>query len=321
MRLATAILFFTVIALCGFAHAQIYPTKPVRVINPYPPGGAADIIARQITQKLSQALGTQFIVDNRSGAGGAIGSEMVARAVPDGHTLLFGLSGAMSINPHILAKSPYDPLRDFSYIILAAYTPMVLVVNPGVPAKTVKELIAFAKMAPRPVRFASNGLGTLSHITGELFAQRAAISMVHIPYKGAAPAVIDTLSGDTSVLFAGFPSISAQVRAGKLRALAVTSGKRMPVFPDLPTVAEDALPGFESNQWWGIYGPTGLSATVIGTLNSELNKILQAADIQERLAADGASPGGGSPDDLATYLQRDYEQWGRVIKAAGIKGE
>ncbi len=320
-RCSAAVFFCIIMLQCGAAYAQTYPAKPVRVVVPFPPGGAADIVARQITQKLSQALGTQFIVDNRAGAGGAIGSEIVAHAAPDGYTLLFGSSSAMSINPHIGAKSPYDPLRDFTCVILAGYAPNVLVIHPGLPVKTVKELIAFARSATRPLRYASNGVGTLSHLTGELFVQQAGVKMVHVPYKGAAPAVIDTMSGDTSLLFAAYPSIAAQAKSGKLRALAVTSAKRMELFPELPTVAEDALPGFESNQWWGFYGPAGMPAVVVAKLNAELSKILQTADIKERLAADGAQPGGGTPEDLAAFLRRDYEQWGKVIKAAGIKGE
>ncbi len=300
---------------------QAYPAKPVRVVVPFPPGGAADIVARQVTHNLSAALATQFIVDNRAGAGGAIGTENVARAVPDGYTLLFGSSSAMSINPHIGAKSPYDPLRNFSYVILVGYAPNVLVVHPSVPARSVKGLIALAQSKPGALNFASNGVGTLSHLTGELFMQRAGISMVHVPYKGAAPAVIDTIAGNVSVLFAAYPSISAQQRVGKLRALAVTSAKRMELAPELPTVAEAALPGFESNQWWGIYGPAGMPAAVAGKLNAELNKVLHAADIRKRLAADGAQPAGGTPDDLATYLRQDYEKWGKVIKAARIAGE
>ncbi|HSN38821.1 MAG TPA: tripartite tricarboxylate transporter substrate-binding protein, partial [Burkholderiales bacterium] len=213
------------------------------------------------------------------------------------------------------------PLRNFSYVILVGFAPNVLVVHPSVPAKSVKGLIALAKGKPGALNFASNGVGTLSHLTGELFMQRAGIKMVHVPYKGAAPAVIDTIAGNVSVLFAAYPSISAQQRAGKLRALAVTSAKRMELAPELPTVAEAALPGFESNQWWGIYGPAGMPAAVVGKLNAELNKVLHGADIKKRLAADGAQPAGGTPDDLAAYLRQDYEKWGKVIKAAGITGE
>jgi len=322
MKLNSALLVLSgAVLVPSLAAAQAYPAKPVRVVVPFPPGGAADIVARQVTQNLSVALGTQFIVDNRAGAGGAIGTENVARAAPDGYTLLFGSSSAMSINPHIGAKSPYDPLRNFSYIILVGYAPNVLVVHPSVPAKSVKGLIALATGKPGALNFASNGVGTLSHLTGELFLQRAGIKMVHVPYKGAAPAVIDTIAGNVSVLFAAYPSVSAQQRAGKLRALAVTSAKRMELVPELPTVAEAALPGFESNQWWGIYGPAGMPAAVVGKLNAELNKVLHAADIKTRLAADGAQPAGGTADDLANYLRQDYERWGKVIKAAGIGGE
>jgi len=324
-----------VLALCAFAMAgapalgqttstgsgQAYPEKPVRVIVPFPPGGAADIIARHVTQKLSEALGTQFIVDNRGGAGGAIGTDNVARATPDGYTLLFGSSSAMSINPHIGAKPPYDPLRSFTPVILVGHAPNVLVVHPSVPARSVKDLIAVAKARPGALNFASNGAGTLSHLTGELFMQRAGIKMLHVPYKGAAPAVIDTVAGNVSILFAAYPSVSGQARAGKLRALAVTSAKRVEIAPQLPTVAEAALPGFESSQWWGLYGPAGVAAGIVTRLNTELNNIFRMSDVKKRLAADGAEPAGGTPNDLAVYLRNDYEKWGKVVRAAGIRGE
>jgi len=301
--------------------AQDYPVKPVRAIVPFPPGGAADIIARHTSQKLSEAFGTQFIVDNRGGAGGAIGTEFVARAVPDGYTLLKASSSTMSINPHFAAKQTYDPHTSFTPIILIGYAPNVLVAHPSVPAKTVKELIALAKAKPESLSFASNGSGTLSHLTGELFMQRAGIKLLHVPYKGAAPAVIDTVSGQTTLLFAAYPSITTQVKAGRLKALAVTSAKRIEIAPQLPTVAEAALPGFESNQWWGFYGPAGLPPAIVTRLNAEMNKILRTPDIKQRFAADGAEPGGGTPAELAAYLKADYERWGKVVKTAGIKPE
>ncbi len=220
-------LLAVMVACSGGAYAQNYPEKPVRVVVPFPPGGAADIIARHVTQKLSVAFGTQFIVDNRSGAGGAMGTEAVARASPDGYTLLMASSSTMAINPHIAAKAAYDPLIGFTPIILIGYAPNVLVVHPSVPAKTVKELISIAKARPGALAYASNGTGTLSHLTGELFVQRAVIQLLHVPYKGAAPAVIDTMAGQVSLLFAAYPSIAGQERAGKLRALAVTSAKRV----------------------------------------------------------------------------------------------
>lgn len=303
------------------AAAQGYPEKPVRVIVPYPAGGAADIVARQVIQGLSANFGTQFIVDNRAGAGGAIGAETVARSAPDGQTLLFASSSALSIAPHLGAKTSYDVLRDFAPIALIGYAPNVLVIHPSIPAKSVKDLIAVAKSKPGALNYASNGAGTLSHLTGELFMQRAGIKMVHIPYKGAAPATIDTMAGNVSLLFAAYPSVSAQARTGRLRALAVTSAKRVEIAPDLPTVAEAALPGFESSQWWGLYGPAGLAAPIVNRLNAEANKVLKTPDVKKRLAADGADPAGGTPQQLATYHRADYEKWAKVVKAAGIKPE
>jgi tripartite-type tricarboxylate transporter receptor subunit TctC len=303
------------------ASAQSYPEKPVRVIVPFPPGGAADIVARQVIQGLSAGFGTQFIVDNRAGAGGAIGAETVAKAAPDGYTLLFASSSALSINPHI-SKVSYDALRDFAPIALIGFAPNVLVIHPSVPAKSVKDLIAVAKSRPGALNFGSNGTGTLSHLTGELFMQRAGIKMVHIPYKGASPATIDTIAGNVSVLFAAYPSVSAQEKAGRLRALAVTSAKRVEIAPNLPTVAEAALPGFESSQWWGLYGPAGLQAPIVNRVNAEANKVLKNADLKKRLAADGAEPAGaGTPQQLAAYHRADFEKWAKVVKAAGIKAE
>lgn len=309
------------LAGASIAAAQTYPDKPVRVVVPFPPGGAADIVARHVTARLTEALGQQFIVDNRAGAGGAIGTEYVARATPDGYTMLMASSSTMSINPHIGARSPYDPNRSFAPVVLIGYAPNVLVVHPSVPARTVKELIALARTKPESLSFASNGTGTLSHLTGELFMQQAKVKLLHVPYKGAAPAVIDTVAGQVSLLFAAYPSIAGQERAGKLRAMAVTSLKRIDIAPQLPTVAEAALPGFESNQWWGFYGPAGLAPAIVERLNAVSNKILQTADMKKRLAHDGAEPGSGTPAQLASYLKADYDKWGKVVAAANIKGE
>jgi tripartite-type tricarboxylate transporter receptor subunit TctC len=303
------------------ASAQTYPEKPVRVVVPFPAGGAADIVARQIAQGISANLRAQFIVDNRAGAGGAIGADIVTRAVPDGYTLLFASSSALSINPHLGGKLPYDALRDFTAIVLVGYAPNVLVIHPSVPAKSVKDLIAVARAKPGALNFASNGPGTLSHLTGELFNLRAGVKMVHIPYKGAAPAVIDTMAGNVSVLFAAFPSVTGQVRAAKLRALAVTSAKRAEIAPELPTVAEAALPGFESTQWWGLYGPAGLPTPIVNRLNTEANTVLKTNDVRKRLAADGAEAAGGTPQQLASYHKADYEKWAKVVMAGDIKGE
>lgn len=313
--------FFAAIVFAGSAYAQGYPEKAVRVVVPFPAGGAADIVARQVMQGLSASFGNQFIVDNRAGAGGAIGADNVARAAPDGYTLLFASSSALSINPHTMAKTPYDALRDFTPIVLIGYAPNVLVVHPSLPARNVKELIAVARARPGALNFASNGAGTLSHLTGELFMQRANVRMVHVPYKGAAPAVIDTMAGNVSVLFAAYPSVSSQERNGRLRALAVTGAKRAQIAPNLPTVAEAGLAGFESTQWWGFYGPAGLPAAVVTRLNAETNKVLKTSDVVKRLAADGADAAGGTPVELASYHKADFERWGKVVKAAAIKPE
>ena len=316
-----AILGLSALLLSAAAFPQTYPEKPVRVVVPFPAGGAADIVARQVAQGLATNLGGQFVVDNRAGAGGAIGAELVARAQPDGYVLLFASSSAISIAPHISVKVPYDALRDFTPIVLIAFAPNVLVVHPSLPARSAKELIAIAKAKPGALNFASNGSGTLSHLTGELFMQRAGIKMVHVPYKGAAPAVVDTMAGNVTVLFAAYPSVAAQARAGKLRALAVTSAKRAEIAPELPTIAEAALPGFESTQWWGLYGPAGLPVAIVNRLSAETNKVLKTADVRKRLAADGAEAAGGTPAQLAAFHKADFEKWAKVVKAAGVKPE
>jgi len=300
------------------AHAQGYPDKAVRVIVPFPAGGAADIVARHFTTRLSPLIGQQIIVDNRGGAGGIIGGEVAARATADGYTLLFASSSVLSINPHLGAKAPYDVLKSFTPIVKIGDAPNVLTVHPSVPAKTVRDLIAIARAKPEALAYASNGAGTLSHLTGELFAQRAGVKMLHVPYKGGAPAVIDTVAGNVSVLFAAFPTVSGQMRAGRLKALAVTSAKRIAVAPELPTVA-DTIKGFESSQWWGLYGPAGLPAAVVEKLNAAGNKVLATDDIKKALALDGAEPSGGTPAALAAYHKADYEKWGAVISKAGIK--
>lgn len=302
--------------------AQVpYPAKPVRVVVPFPPGGAADIVGRQVAQKLTDAFGAQFIVDNRAGAGGAIGAEYVSRAVPDGYTLLQSSASFMSINPHMNTKLQYHPLTSFSPVILIGHAPNVLAAHPSLPVKSVKDLIGLARARPDALSFASSGTGTILHLTGEWFMQRANIRMLHVPYKGAAPAVIDTLAGHVTMLFAAYPSIAAQARAGKLNALAITSLTRLEIAPHLPTMAEAALPGFESNQWWGISGPAGMPAAIVARLNAEFDRILHGADIKQRFAADGAEPDGGTANDFAVYLKNDYGKWGKVIKTAGIKGE
>jgi tripartite-type tricarboxylate transporter receptor subunit TctC len=302
----------------GWVAAQSYPAKPVRIIVPFPAGGGTDLMARTMGDKIGAVLGQPFLVDNRSGAGGALGTELAAKAAPDGYTLLVNSSSALVIGPNLMQKSPYDPLRDLTPVILIGSAPNVLVVHPSVPAKTVKELIALTKQRPGELNYASNGAGTLSHLTGELFKLRAGIEMVHVPYKGGPPAVTDTMAGNVSLLFAAFPTLSAQIRSGRLRALAVTSAKRAAIAPELPTVAE-TLPGFDSSQWWGMFGPAGMPPGVVSRLNAEMQKALALADVKKRLAADAAEPIGGSAADCAQFLRADFDKWRKVINDAGAR--
>jgi tripartite-type tricarboxylate transporter receptor subunit TctC len=318
--LAAAVPTAAVFETASAQTRDAYPERPVRLVVPFPPGGAIDIMARQTAQKLGEALEAQFIVDNRSGAGGAIGTENVARSAPDGYSLLFASTSPMSINPHI-NKVAYDPIASFTSIAMVASSPQLLVVPPSLPARSVRELIAMAKARPGALSFGSSGVGTIIHVTTEMFAERAGIKLLHVPYKGAAPAVVDTISGQVTMLFAAYSSVSSQVRAGKLRALAITSHERLPLAPEIPTVAESGLPGFESNQWWALAGPAGLPGGVVNRLNTELNKILKTAEVRKRFAADGAQAVGGTPQALAAYIRNDYDKWGAVIRTVGIKAE
>ena len=321
MQSRAALLAALALTVQAVAAAQAYPEKPVRVVVPATAGGALDVVARQLMQKLGESLNAQFIVDNRGGAAGAIGAENVARAAADGYTLMFASSSVLAINPTLGAKTTYDILRNFAPIILVGYAPNVLAVHPSLPARTVKELIAIAKAKPGTLAFGSNGAGTLSHLTAALFMQQARIEMLHVPYKSAAPAVIAAAAGEVPVIFSAYPSVSTQIQAGKLRGLAVTSAKRIAAAPALPTIAEAALPGFESTQWWGFYAPAGTPADIVSRLNREMNLILATADTRKRLAAEGAEPAGGSPADLGAYHRADYERWEKVIRAAGIKAD
>ena len=323
---AIALCALTFAAVPAFAQTastssgQAYPLKSVRVIAPFPPSGGTDLFARAIAQKLGAVFGQQVIVDNRSGAGGMIGSEMVARAAPDGYTLLVTSSSTLSIAPHLTRKPLYDPLRDFSPVIIIASAPNLLVVHPSLPARTVRQLIDLARARPGELNYGSNGSGTLSHLTGELFKLHSGTNLAHIPYKGGPPAVIDLVAGQVSVLFTAIPTVIAQVRAGRLRGIAVTGLKRVDAVKELPTVAE-TLPGFESSQWWGMLAPPATSPEIVDRLNGEVARILGDAEVKARFANEGADSIGGSPREFAAYLKADYEKWGKVVKEAGIRPE
>jgi tripartite-type tricarboxylate transporter receptor subunit TctC len=309
------------LAASAGASAQGYPNKPVHVVTPFPPGGAADVVLRLVTQRLTESFKTTFVVDNKAGAGGAIGTEYVARAAPDGYTLLLTSSSTMSINPHLGPKSPYDPFTDFTPVVFIGYSPNVLVVTASAPIKSVSDLIAAAKASPGKYNFGSNGIGTLSHLTGELFKQSAGINLLHVPYKGAAPAVADTAGGQVTALFAAYASVNSMMKSGRLRALGVTSVNPIDIAPDVPTIAASGLPGFESNQWWGLYGPAGMPPEITARLNAEMNKILASPENRARFAEEAIVLGGGTPADLTAYLRADYDKWGKVIRDGNIKAE
>ena len=303
------------------AAADAYPAKPVRFVVAFPPGGGTDIIARSIAQKLTERIAQQVVVDNRPGAGGNIGTDIVAKSAPDGYTLLMGSAGPLAINASLFVKMPFDPIKDLAPVTLAASTPNVLVVHPSLRAATVKELIALAKARPGEINFASSGHGTPAHLAGELFNSMAGVKMVHVPYKGAAPALADLLGGQVQLMFSTMPPALPHVKDGKLRALAVTSAKRSPAAPDLPTVDEIALPGFEANTWHGVVAPAGTPRAIIARLNREIVAILHLPDVVERLSAQGAEPVGSTPEEFAAYIGSETLKWAKVVRDSGAKAE
>ena len=309
-----------VLALAAaLAAAQTYPTKPIRLVVPFPPGGATDILARDVAQKLTEAWGQSVIVDNRPGAGGNIGSELVAKSSPDGYTLEMGTVGTHAINASLYAKMPYDHVRDFTPVILVAGVPNVLVVNPALPANSVAELIAYAKANPGKLNFASSGNGTSIHLSGELFKVMAGVQITHIPYKGSAPALQDLLGGQVQMMFDNLPPSLPQIKAGKLRALGVTTLTRAPALPDVPTLSESGLPGFEASSWFGILAPAGTPAPIVAKLNAEIAKWLATPEAKEKLAKQGANAAGGTPDDFAKHIAAETAKWAKVVKDSGAK--
>jgi len=301
------------------AWGQAYPAKPIRLVVPFPAGGTTDILARAVGQKLTEAWGQPVVVDNRPGAGGNIGSELVAKAAPDGYTLLMGTVGTHAINASLYAKMPYDHIKDFAPVILVAGVPNVLVVNPAVPVNSVQELIAYAKANPGRLNFASSGSGTSIHLSGELFKVMAGVQMTHIPYKGSAPALQDLIGGQVQLMFDNLPSALPQIKGGKLRALAVTSATRAAALPDVPTVAEAGLPGFEASSWFGVLAPAGTPVAIIARLNAEIAKWLASPEAREKLASQGANAAGGSPEDFAKHIAAETAKWQKVVKESGAK--
>ena len=301
------------------AAAQGYPSKPMRVIVPYAPGGATDIIERLVGQKLTERLGQPVIVDNRPGAGGVIGAEAGARAPADGHTLLLAVPAEMVILPH-LQKMPYRVDRDLAAVSLAALTPLIFVVHPTLPVKSVQDVIALARSRPGQLTYASAGTGGVQHLAGELLKINAKIDILHVPYKGAGPVMPDLLGGHVAMFFSGMPPAMPHVRAGKLRPLAVTTAKRSPTVPDVPTMQESGMPGFDISNWFAYFVPNGTPAAAIAKLNTEINRALKLPDVREKLASVGAEVIGTSPQELEKFVQSESEKFAKLIKASGAKG-
>ena len=305
----------------ALTHAQAWPAKPVRVVVAFAPGGGADIVGRAISQHLTERLGQPFVVENRGGAGGMIGTELVAKAPADGYTLLFGQQGPNAINPSLYAKVPYDALRDFAPVTQATSYPYVIATHPAMPFATFRDMLAAAKAKPASLSYGTAGLGSSAQLAGELLQRQAGVKLNHIPYKGAGPALVDAVAGQVSMVFGDAASTATQVRAGKLRALAVTGTSRLPLLPDAPTVAEAGLPGYEATAWHGWLAPAGTPAAIVSRLQSEVAAILRLPDIRERLARDGIEAVGSTPEQFAAYIRAEVDKWGKVVRDAGIRLE
>ena len=310
---------FSLVLAPLFAHAQAgYPARPVRIIVPVAAGGGADFTARLIAQKLSEAWGQPVVVDNRPGAAGNLGVEIAAKAPADGYTLVLPIT-SFPVNASLYAKLPFDTVKDFAPVALAGYFPLLLVVNPGVAATSVRDLIALAKAKPGQLNYANSGSGTTAHLAAELFKRMAGVDIVNIAYKGGGPAVIDLVAGNVQIYFSTIPAALPQVKAGRLRALAVTSTKRVAALSDLPTVAEAGLPGFEVVGWVAFFAPAGTPKPIVATLNGHIVRILAMPDTQERLSGHGMIPGGGTPEDLGAFLKNEIAKWAKLVKEAGIR--
>ncbi len=300
-----------------FAQAQPYPSKPVKIIAPFAPGGGTDFIARLIAQKLTEKLGTQVIVENKPGAGGNLGAEQAVKSPADGYTLLL-VAGSYTVNPS-LYKMAFDSVTDVTPIIQLSQGPFIVAVHPSVPAKTLKELIEYAKAQPDKLSYASAGSGSITHLASAMFVDMAKIKIVHIPYKGTGPALNDTMAGNTQLLFGSPASTIPHVKSGRLRALAVTTTKRIGAAPDVPTVAEAGVPGYEVVLWHGLVGPKGLPKAIVDRINSEANQILKVPEMDKLLATDGVAPAGGTPEQFTATIKSDIERWRKVVQQAGVK--
>ncbi len=320
-RVFAAMLAFAFLAP---VHAQSWPAKPVRIVVPFPPGGTTDIVARSLGAELQKLWGQPVIVENRAGAGGNVGADAVAKSQNDGYTLLMGTVGTHAINAALFAqagnKMPFDPAKDFVPITLAAAVPNVMVIHPKVPANSVAEFIAYAKANPGKLNMASSGNGTSIHLTGELFKTLTGTYMVHLPYRGSAPAVSDLLAGNTNVMFDNLPSALPHIKSGRLKALAVTSRERSPALPDVPTIEEAAkLKGFDASSWFGLFAPAGTPREIVDKVQTDVAKALAVPTVRERFVSQGAQPGGSTPDQFAAFIRGETDKWTKVVKVSNAK--
>lgn len=314
------VLFAVIAASAGnVAVAQEYPAKAIRMVVPFPPGGFSDVFARIIGGKMHETWGQQVIVDNRPGAGGNIGADIVAKSPPDGYSLVMGTIGTHAINATLFSRLPYDPIRDFTAVAFVVGADGLLVVHPSLPAKSTKELIALARSKPGALTYASAGAGTTSHLAGELFKSMTKTDITHVPYKGNVPAITDLLSGQTTMLFATLPTVLPQVQANRLRPLAVLGSTRSAALPNMPTLAEAGLKGFEVSNWTGVFAPAGTSAAIVTKLNTEIVRIMRLPDVQERLPKQGLTFTPGTPQQFAAFVKSERDKWGALVKAVGVK--
>jgi tripartite-type tricarboxylate transporter receptor subunit TctC len=319
--LRNVVLAMALVAGLGRAAAQDYPNRPITLVVPFPPGGSTSIVARTVSDKMSEVLGQSIVIDNRGGAGGTVGSRAVSKSAPDGYTILLGYTGTLAIGPTLYGNVGYDPRKDFEPIGRIGTAPNTLVVHPSLPVHSVAELIAYGKANPGKLNYGSAGIGTVSHVCGEYFATAAGVTLTHIPYKGTGPAITDLLGGHIPMAFAPIPATHENAQAGKLRMLAVTSAVRSTLLPDVPTIAESALPGFEAVLRYGLVAPPGTPRPMIERLNAALYTALASPDVRARLAIDGAEPLPGTPADYAADIDREEAQWSKVVKTSGAKAE
>ena len=305
----------------GSASAEVYPNRPVRIVVPYSPGGTTDILARALAQKLAEALGQQVVIDNRPGAAGMIGADLVAKAVPDGYTVLMASVAEVAINQSLYGKMTYDPVRDLAPVTLAGVTPLILVIHPSIPASSVEELLAHTKAKPGQFTFGSPGNGSVQHLSGELVKTVAHVDWVHVPYKGAPAVLADVLGGQVSMFFAGMPPAMPHVKTGRLRALAVTTAKRSPAAPEIPTMEEAGVPGFDISNWFGVFVPAATPKDVIAKLNREISKALQLKDVRERMADQGLETVGNTSEQFSAFLRAEIAKYAKLIQVSGARAD